>query len=78
MFRPEGWDETKEECRINASQNDLERDEIFELGADAMLGVLQNSGLYVGQGEVINDPHGLGSARAVNDAGWMVFIPEGN
>lgn len=49
MFRPEGWEEIKETCRLKSHEKDIEdREDIFELGADAMLEGLRKKGQRFG------------------------------
>ena len=44
MWRPENWEKIKENNRQKASEEDWEREDIFEAGANAILKALKERG----------------------------------
>ena len=76
-WRPEGWPESPCHCGDTWCLQCTEyRDR--EVGADAILEALRGAGHYFGAGEAIDEPNFAPSGgRWMNQAGTMVFIPDG-
>lgn len=70
-YRPDDWEGIKETNRIKSHDEDWDKEDIFEAGADAMLEVLKNTGSLMSPEQMK-----LIVPDRKYSYGWLVFIPE--